>query len=234
MSLHRCDVFFADKVILVEGTTERILLPLMINKIAGNLNNEYVSIIEVGGAYTVKFKELLKFVNAKSLVITDIDSINPADHRKACPTDTADSETSNSTLLNWLPKKKLINDLINCPEQDKFDSDLIRAAYQIKENGSEYVARSLEEALINRNKNFFNSTYQKDGADEVVKNSFSLLKGKDLNTVSPYDLAPASSEKTNFTFDLMVFNESEAKLKWDVPKYIEEGLVWLANNEIVK
>jgi predicted ATP-dependent endonuclease of OLD family len=234
MSLHRCDIFFADKVILVEGTTERILIPLMINKIAGNLNNEYVSIIEVGGAYTVKFKELLKFVNAKSLVITDIDSINPAEDRKACPTDTANAETSNSTLLNWLPKKKLISDLISCPDKDKFDSDLIRVAYQIKENGSEYVARSLEEAIINRNKKFFSSTYQKDGSDKIVNDSFSLLKGKDLNAISPYDLSPAPSKKTDFTFELMVFNESETKLKWNVPKYIEEGLVWLANNEIAK
>lgn len=234
MSLHRCDIFFADKVILVEGTTERILLPLMINKIAGNLNNEYVSIIEVGGAYTVKFKELLKFINAKSLVITDIDSINPADHRRACRTDTANAETSNSTLLNWLPKKKLISELISCPDKDKLDSDLIRAAYQIKENDSDYVARSLEEAIINRNKTFFNSTYKLEGTDKIVKDSFSLLKGKDINASSPYDLAPSSSEKTDFTFDLMVFNESETKLKWDVPKYIEEGLVWLANNEIAK
>jgi hypothetical protein len=133
-----------------------------------------------------------------------------------------------------LPKKKLITDLIVCPNKDKFDSDLIRAAYQIKENGSEYVARSLEEAIINRNKNFFNSTYQKDGADEIVKNSFSLLKGKDLDASNPYELAPASNEKTDFTFDLMIFNESETNCKWDVPKYIEEGLVWLANNEIAK
>jgi len=233
MSLHRCDIFFADKVILVEGTTERILLPLMINKVAENLNNEYVSIIEVGGAYTVKFKELLKFVNAKCLVITDIDSINPADNRKACPTDTANAETSNSTLLNWLPKQKLITDLINCSDKNKYDSDLIRVAYQIKENDSDYVARSLEDAVINRNKIFFNSTYQKDGSDKLVKDSFSLLKSKDLS-ISPYELAPKSGEKTDFTFDLMVFNEVETKLSWNVPKYIEEGLVWLANNEIAK
>lgn len=233
MSLHRCDIFFADKVILVEGTTERILLPLMINKVANSLNNEYVSIIEVGGAYTVKFKELLKFVNTKSLVITDIDSISPADNRKACPTNTANAETSNSTLLNWLPKKKLINELIICPDKDKFDSDLIRIAYQIKENDLDYVARSLEEAIINRNKVFFNSTYKLEEIDNIVKDSFSLLKGKDLN-VSPYDLAPASGEKIDFTFDLMIFNEGDTKLKWDVPKYIEEGLVWLAKNENAK
>lgn len=233
MSLHRCDIFFADKVILVEGTTEKILLPLMINKVAENLNNEYVSIIEVGGAYTVKFKELLKFVNTKSLVITDIDSVNPEDSRKTCPTNTPNAKTSNSTLINWLPKKRLVSDLNNCPEKDKFDTELIRVTYQIKENDSEYVARSLEEAIINKNKTFFSSTYKLGEVDKLVKDSFTLLKDEDLNK-SPYELAPASGEKTDFTFDLMTFNEKETKLYWNVPKYIEEGLVWLVKNEIVE
>lgn len=233
MTLHRCDIFFADKLILVEGTTERILLPLMINKAAKKLNNEYVSIIEVGGAYTAKFKELLKFINAKSLVITDIDSVNPADSRKACQTNITNAETSNSTLLNWLPKKKLISDLIACSDESKFDTDLIRVAYQIKEDSSTYVARSLEEAIINRNKLFFISEYEVEGTQKSVQDSFSLLKGKDL-AKSSYDLAPASGEKTDFTFDLITFNETETKLEWKVPKYIEEGLMWLANNEIVK
>lgn len=233
MSLHRCDIFFADKVILVEGPTERILLPLMINKVAENINNEYVSIIEVGGAYTVKFKELLKFVNTKSLVITDIDSVNPEESRRTCPTNTPNAKTSNSTLIYWLPKKRLISDLNNCPESDKFDTELIRVAYQIKEDDSEYVARSLEEAIINKNKTFFSSTYKLDEVDKLVKDSFTLLKDEDLNK-SPYELAPVSGEKTDFTFDLMTFNEKETKLNWNVPKYIEEGLVWLAKNEIVE
>lgn len=233
MSLHRCDIFFADKVILVEGPTERILLPLMINKVAENLNNEYVSIIEVGGAYTVKFKELLKFVNTRSLVITDIDSVNPEDSRKTCPTNTPNAKTSNSTLINWLPKKRLISELNNCPEKDKFDTELIRVAYQIKEDDSEYVARSLEEAIINKNKTFFSSTYKLGEVDKLVKDSFTLLKDKDLKK-SPYELAPESGEKTDFTFDLMTFNEKETKLNWNIPKYIEEGLVWLVKNEIVE
>ncbi|PJE43799.1 MAG: hypothetical protein CUR32_03420 [Flavobacterium sp.] len=233
MTLHRCDIFFADKLILVEGPTERILLPLIINKSAKSLNNEYVSIIEVGGAYTLKFKELLKFINTKCLVITDIDSVDPADKRNACSTDTANAVTSNSTLLNWLPQKRLISDLIACTDEEKFDTDFIRVAYQIKEGGSTYVARSLEEAIINRNKTFFISKYEVDDAEQSVQDSFTLLKGKDLNS-KPYDLAPASGEKTNFTFDLMTFNETETKLEWKVPKYIEEGLVWLANNEFAK
>jgi len=180
-----------------------------------------------------QLKEFLKFINAKTLVITDIDSVNPADSRKTCPTDTADAVTSNSTLLNWLPKKKLISDLITCSDKDKFDTDLIRVAYQSKEDDSVYVARSLEEAIINRNKTFFITKYEVEDAEKSVQDSFSLLKGKDLNN-KPYDLAPASGEKIDFTFDLMTFNEIETKQSWNVPKYIEEGLVWLANNEIAK
>lgn len=233
MTLHRCDIFFADKLILVEGTTERILLPLMINKVVKNLNNEYVSIIEVGGAYTAKFKELLKFINVKCLVITDIDSVDPGDSRKTCPTDTENAVTSNSTLINWLPKKRLISDLNACSEKDKFDTELIRVAFQIKEDDSTYVARSLEEAIINKNKTFFTSKYVFEGIEKSVQDSFLTLKGKEL-TNKAYDLAPASSEKADFTFDLMSFNEIESKQIWYVPKYIEEGLLWLANNEIAK
>jgi hypothetical protein len=54
-----------------------------------------------------------------------------------------------------LPKKTSISDLIACDEKDKFDSELIRVAYQIKEENSDYVARSLEEAILNTNKPFF-------------------------------------------------------------------------------
>lgn len=231
MSLHRCDIFFADKVILVEGTTERILLPLMINKVAEGLNNEYISLIEVGGAYTVKFKELLKFINAKTLVITDIDSVDPANNRSACATNTANAQSSNTTLTTWLPKKNLITELIACTPKEKFDGDLIRVAYQISEDGSDYVGRSLEEAILNRNKDFFKATFKLEPDHEIlnVKDSFILLADKDLNS-SPYDLAPNSKEKTNFTFDLMMFNEKVAKLHWEVPNYIKEGLEWLANN----
>ncbi len=230
MSLHRCDLFFADKVILVEGTTERLLLPLMIKKVASELNNEYVSIIEVGGAYTSKFKDVLKFINVKTLVITDIDSVDPANNRGACRTDTLNAQSSNTTLLKWLPKKNIVSELIACSLEQKFDEHYIRVAYQISEDGSDYVARSLEEAIINKNKIFFKATYKVGNDDIKVLDCFKLLTGKDIE-ISPYDLAPKPNEKTDFTFDLMVFDEVLSNQNWVVPKYIAEGLLWLADNK---
>lgn len=225
LNLNKCDLFFADKVIMVEGITEKILMPLFIKKVARELENEYVSIIEVGGAYTHKFKEFFKFLNTKVLIVTDLDSIDPADNRKACKVSTLNAETSNQTLRQWLPKKKLISELIIANEKSKIDSGIIRIAYQISEESHAYTARSLEEAIINCNKSFFSYSNH----DLNVTDFFVLLKGKDL-TIEPYYLSPDSKAKTDFTFDLMTFNEKMA-LEWKVPKYIKEGLEWLSKNE---
>lgn len=237
LNLHKCDIFFADKTIMVEGVTEKMLLPLMIDKVAPSLKNEYISILEVGGAYTQKFKELLHFIKVKTLVITDIDSVNPTNKRKSCPTNEINSVTCNATLKNWIPKKEMIEDLKVCSEIEKFDGDLIRVAYQIKESDENtYVARSLEEAIINRNLDFFKNNYNitnDEGIDIIinVKSEFDLLKNEDIeNNPNIYELSPNSNEKSQFTFDLMTFSEEETGLKWEVPLYIKEGLEWLANN----
>lgn len=233
LNLHKCDIFFADKVIMVEGVTEKMLLPLMINKVASSLNNEYISILEVGGNYTHKFKELLKFIKVKTLIITDIDSVDaPPPQGNECKTDFENAVTSNSTLTHWIPKKSIISELNECLEENKFDGRLIRVTYQIKESDdNNYVARSLEESIINKNLIFFQSDYLDDGKEKKIKNHFTLLKNK--TTLSdPWHLRPkTSSAKTNFTFDLMTFDEETTQLKWEVPLYIKEGLEWLAKND---
>ncbi len=229
LNLHKCDLFFADKVIMVEGITEKILMPLFIRKVATKLENEYVSIIEVGGAYTHKFKEFFKFLNTKVLIVTDIDSIDPANSRKTCKVDTLNSKTSNPTLISWLPEKELISELLLATTESKIDSGIIRVAYQVTEDSHSYTARSLEEAIINCNKNFFTHSNE----NLTVKERFTLLRNKDLEE-EPYALSPNSKQKTDFTFDLLTFDESNEYLErktWNVPKYIKEGLQWLETNE---
>lgn len=229
LNLHKCDLFFADKVIMVEGITEKILMPLFIRKVAPKLENEYVSIIEVGGAYTHKFKKFFKFLNTKVLIVTDIDSIDPENSRKACKVDTLNSKTSNTTLISWLPEKELISELLLATTESKIDSGIIRVAYQVTEDSHTYTARSLEEAIINCNKIFFTHSNE----NLTVKERFTLLRNKDL-LEEPYALSPNSKQKTDFTFDLLTFDESNEYLErktWNVPKYIKEGLEWLETNE---
>lgn len=79
LTLNRSEIFFADKIILIEGDTERILLPAMMKKL--DQENKYdmpllsqnISIIEVGN-YSEVYSDFLQFIGTKTLIITDIDT----------------------------------------------------------------------------------------------------------------------------------------------------------------
>ncbi|WP_017686993.1 AAA family ATPase [Paenibacillus sp. PAMC 26794] len=78
LTLHRAELFFADKAIFIEGDTERLLLPAMMKKIdqeneENPLLSQNISVIEVG-AYSHVFEKFIAFIGIKSLIITDIDS----------------------------------------------------------------------------------------------------------------------------------------------------------------
>ncbi len=77
LRLTHCDMFFADAAILVEGNVERLLMPQMIAKAAPRLQSNYLSVLEVGGAFGHRFKGLIDFLGLTSLIVTDIDSVSP-------------------------------------------------------------------------------------------------------------------------------------------------------------
>lgn len=77
LKLTHCDLFFSDAAILVEGNVERLLMPAMIESAAVRLRSSALTILEVGGAFAHRFKELIEFIGITTLVITDIDSVLP-------------------------------------------------------------------------------------------------------------------------------------------------------------
>ncbi|MFI6582194.1 ATP-dependent nuclease [Embleya sp. NPDC050493] len=221
MVLHRCDMFFADKVILIEGTAERLLLPEMIRRCASELLYQYVSVIEVGDAYAVRFRELLAFLNVKTLVVTDIDSVHP-DTRARCQPDTAQAVTSNFTLKNWLPGESRITKLLDTASASK-EQGRVRVAYQVPENGSGPCARSFEDAFIVANADII----ARDFTQLALKGAFAKEVGTDPIALDirskAFDIAKhLSDHKTDFAFDVMLLDG------WVVPRYIAEGLQWLA------
>ncbi|MFD6033528.1 ATP-dependent endonuclease [Streptomyces griseoincarnatus] len=221
MVLHRCDMFFADKVILIEGTAERLILPEMVRRCAKGLLHQYVSVIEVGDAYAVRFRDLIAFLNVKTLVITDIDSVCPK-HRKACPPGQGQTVTSNSTLKHWLPAKSSIAELLATDPADK-EQGHVRVAYQIRETDSGACARSFEDAFIIANA----EPLARDFRQLALKVAFVKEVGADPTAdeieAKAYDIAQRLSDhKTDFAFDVMLLED------WAVPRYIAEGLQWLA------
>src|SRR5699024_760409 len=85
LTISRAEVFFADKAVLIEGDTERMLIPTIMRKVDIEENkrlmeedkeddflpllSQNISIIEVG-AYSQIFEEFIRFIGIKSLILT--------------------------------------------------------------------------------------------------------------------------------------------------------------------
>lgn len=164
LTISRCDLFFADKAILIEGSSERLLIPDMIAKCKPfykgcdpKLQSQYYALIEVGGAYAHKFCPLIDFLEIPTLVITDIDSVMDDRSKSYVSTGT---KSSNATINWWIKNalKKSKDDAISLQEimelDDKYKTSGYRhIEYQTKENG--ICGRSLEEAIRNANRKLY-------------------------------------------------------------------------------
>ncbi|MGE4593873.1 ATP-dependent nuclease [Alcaligenes sp.] len=154
LTLTRCDLFFADKAVLIEGTSERLMLPAMIRKTDTSavgepkLGSQYLTVMEVGGAYAHRFFDLLTFLELRTLIITDIDAVRPNDQKKRVAVPVADGQfTSNGCLKAWFGDDVSPADLLEKTPNDKIANGR-RIAYQIPEVEGGACGRSFEDAFI--------------------------------------------------------------------------------------
>ena len=133
LRLTHCVLFFADAAVLFEGAVEKLLLPKMIDLAAGGLNTKYITILEVGGAYSMRFAKLLEFLGIPYLVITDIDSVDPNNNRKGCKATDAGAVTSNASIKYFFDGSDLVSDLTAKADADHIQADNMRfVSYQKK------------------------------------------------------------------------------------------------------
>lgn len=234
LTLNSSELFFADKVICVEGDTERILIPTMMQKVdisnpidqASNtmpLLSQNISIIETG-AHSQVFKILFDFLGIKVLIITDIDPArkNENNHWTSCSAVYATS-TTNTSIKNYfdISRDEIFLMVAHKSSQDKITSNgRIRIAYQIPEDGKDYQPASFEDAFISLNKQFIID--QKAGLIE-----YKALKNFDDREIEDfYKFARDKvNKKSAFASSLLYFEDEEST--WKVPNYISEGLLWL-------
>lgn len=152
LKLTHCDIFFADGVIFVEGQAERLLVPEFIERNFKDLSKQYLSLVEVNGAHTHKYKALVEKLGVVTLVITDLDS-QDASGRK-CPPQLKQKQTSNNfTLCNWHPKKSSVDELVGLLTHHcdcKNQAAPLYVAYQraMKLGETDVLSRTFEDALI--------------------------------------------------------------------------------------
>lgn len=276
LKLTHCDLFFSDAAILVEGNVERLLMPAMIESSAKRLRSSALTILEVGGAFAHRFKELIEFVGITTLVITDIDSVLPKpdadpnaendnegpedddygeDSPKTFEIDDGEDDngnkklvkksgstcfaeepgalTANQTLINWIPQKRSVTELLEVGNEGKIlalpnaAGALVRIAYQVRIPVTvggvteSLCGRTLEEAF-----GLENAAWSQEKANQGV--------GLRLRRVAttPRELAQGlhkrvigkNFDKTKFALEVLA---SGSEGSWKVPRYIADGLRWL-------
>ena len=221
------DIVFADRVILYEGDTERLLIrKLATFKDYQTLNQLYIAFIQVGGAYAHKYRNLIEFLGMKTLILTDLD------YDKAAVDETSikSSKTTNATLNSFYSithpgANPTINDFYKWDEAK--ENILFNAcAYVAFQSKDDSFARTLEEAMLAKK-------YGVKAYDKKTKKAWTKLRTADnLEYTIPRDFAECSireivahtsNGKTDFMYSVILQNLVEAML----PNYIKEGLAWL-------
>ena len=209
MTLTRCDLLFADKAVLIEGPTERLLLPKMIEKIDSEnpqgpqLSSQYISVVEVGGAYAHHFFELLDFLELSTLIVTDLDTVNQNNDNKKCRVSEG-THTSNACIKAWFQgEDNTPADLVKKTDEEKAHG-ILRIAYQVPESEKSPCGRSFEDAFMLANLQLF------DLSNSADKENAAWGKAQKVG-------------KTDFALKYAI-----EKTEWVVPRYIAEGLRWLA------
>lgn len=215
MTLTRCDLFFADKAVLVEGLSERLLLPVIIAKLEAaeptgpKLSSQYTTVMEVGGAYAHLFFDLLDFLELRCLIITDLDAVEKPGG-KACAVHLGTS-SSNACLKAWFSNDDPLT-LVGLV--GKTDPDMVkgrsRIAYQCAEVADGPCGRTFEDAFMLANAALFGLTGTTREALELEARSNA-----------------AELKKSEFALKHAI-----AVTEWTSPTYILNGVRWLAGGEV--
>ena len=223
IKLTHCDLFFADAAILIEGDTERILLPHFLRKY-DCLTQSYISILNIGGSHAHKLKTFMETLGIPTLIITDLDATRENEKKKwesAPVARGASQKTNNDTLKFWFPKKDCIDDLLGLRANDKKQDKpfALRVAYQIPITigNAEVLPYTFEDSLIFENKAIFDGTANAKGMIKKAQNITDALSAFEI-------IRDSGFKKAEFALDLL-YLENFDEIR--IPTYISEGLQWL-------
>ena len=210
LTLTRCDLFFADKAVLIEGTSERLLLPVIIQKLEEaepdlpKLSSQYMTIMEVGGAYAHLFFDLLDFLELRTLIITDLDSIRIAGGA-ACPVHEG-TTTSNACIRTWFEDGDFSLTTLLTKDDAAKVKEFRRIAFQQPEAEGGPCGRTFEDAFMLANPTMFGI---EGGSSDDQAQCASTMVDK--------------LKKSKFALQYAIDETG-----WAAPGYILDGLRWLA------
>lgn len=231
------EIVFADRVILYEGDTERLLIrKLLTLDTYEELNQKYIAYVQVGGAYAHKYSKVINFLQIKTLILTDLD------YKKTAVTAEAvkESNTTNATINSFYYqatgiKSPTVLDLYKWKEkgENKLFGGLAFISYQ---GEAEQYARTLEEAMLSKfykldvlEKQDRSFWIQKRDIDELKYTVPNPVKSKEDDSAidEKYSIRDIVKHTENGKTDFMYSVILNGLIEEMLPNYIKEGLDWL-------
>ncbi|WP_431167643.1 AAA family ATPase [Tenacibaculum halocynthiae] len=256
LTLHRSELFFADKAIFIEGDTERILVPAMMKKIDQDdkskndlpLLSQNISIIETG-AHSQVYEKFIDFIGIKSLILTDIDAKGTwkeedktgdmKDKTGACPVNSEYAHSTSNGAINFYLKGMNWEEIKNSSKEKRI---LLKKKNEKNDNyewtpdkeGHLLVCYQTKEEEYHARS--FEDAFFHLNKNFITKNEFSSLTKKYIKKfkkgdIKVYDFAEkAVNSKPALAMEILL-NSTEKNdrlyLNWRIPQYIKEGLQWL-------
>jgi hypothetical protein len=213
-----------------------MLVPNFIRAHYDELNQCYITLLEIGGSHAHRLKPLIDHLGLLTLIITDLDTLDKTGGVSVQPAKGAGQKTNNVTLKTWVPKLDDVDELMRADGTTKTlheDEDplfAVRAAYQIPlcltfpgivepEVAYPYT---FEDALAFENLRIF---AKMDGTGLVGKFRDAIANGGGAIAIGERMYrALKNGKKAEFALDVMEVENFDAIA---VPRYIAEGLEWL-------
>jgi hypothetical protein len=242
------DLLFADAVVMVEGTAERMLVPAFIERDHEPLQRRFLSLLDVGGSHAHRLRPLLERLGLPTLLLTDLDpaeterrpdkrGVQRTFHTRQPTTKGPGLISTNFSIVNLLGISG-IEALVALADERKLvtfpngSEARLRVAYQIPAIDGDPAASSLEDALVLESREWFAAL--PDPVHGTLKKVRETLESAD----SPEALAESLHEmmgKSNFdkgAFALDIFmrvDKAHGGFRLACPRYIREGLTWLSD-----
>ena len=250
LSIEAAELFFADKVIFIEGISENILINSFIaeydnlkmseEKLQAQqsekpyefsyvpLSSQNITILQVG-ANAKAFRHFLELLEIPTIIITDIDTTwakltKKGRRYEASPVESKDScNTSNASIKYFLNAPKIAEPTFSGWFKDMIEHRGISSSDLI------YIAYQCKE----------NDYYARSFEDAFINVNLAMLQEQknglwglknveELDTNGDmYDLTEqVIDKKSDFASSLLYLAHTE-NINWKTPLYIREGIEWL-------
>lgn len=252
----KSDMLFANKVIMVEGLAEELLLPVMANYMGFSLEDEHVAIVSVGNRY---FKHFLKLFDAqeshfviptKVVCITDRDPVRKkktgGEFKQCYPYEIGINSENYEYSINAKEetRKHSTHKSIRVFSQDEdkgktFEYDLVlynpKLELLLTESMSnkrelkklmskESLADMIDEMRSSEENNRIVASVNLSSWPDEEKMK-AIVASRYLNSVGKGENALELSVALKDNFELA--DDDPEKKVFNVPKYIQDALIWL-------